>query len=808
MLDSHTKRRIDSARDILVGKVPDPKAQVEQITIALIYKFMDDMDEQSKALGGKAGFFTQGLEKYAWTTLLDKRHSAQEQLALYVEAIAIIPASEHIPELFRKIFKDSFLPFSDARTIRLFLKEINYFTYDNSENLGDAFEYLLSVLGSQGDAGQFRTPRHIIDFIVALIAPQKNETILDPACGTAGFLISAYKYIQTNHKLTPDENAKLLNSIEGYDISPDMVKLALVNFYLHGSQQPQISEYDTLTSEQRWGDGFDVILANPPFMTPKGGISPHDKFAVQANRAEVLFVDYIAEHLNLKGRAGIVVPEGIIFQASNAYKQLRKNLIENWGLYAVVSLPNGVFQPYSGVKTSILLLDKNFAKKSKAILFIKIANDGFNLGAQRQAIAANDLPQALSMLKAWQQTQKITTSTLAHSVSKAKIAEDGDYNLTGERYRQTVDYSNTKWPMVALGDVCELIRGVTYAKTDEVEANGKKVLRANNIDLGGNLNFKAVKFVNKDFDNNQILKKNDIFICLASGSKSHIGKVAFIDYDTDCYFGGFMGCIRTGENVSAKYIFQLLNSKNFNSYLTEKISGVNINNLSKKVLYRFKIPFPPLEIQEKIVAEIENYQKIIAGAKQLVENWKPTIKTDPKWDMVALSDVCENLDSKRKPVTKSDRAKGQYPYYGASGIVDYVKNYIFDKDLLLISEDGANLLARSTPIAFSVSGKIWVNNHAHVLKFQNFATQKFVEIYINSIDVSKYVSGMAQPKLNQRYLNSIKIPLPPLEIQEKILAEIEAEQETIDECKKLIAAYEQKISATINEVSQDKKRVC
>lgn len=135
-----------------------------------------------------------------------------------------------------------------------------------------------------------------------------------------------------------------------------------------------------------------------------------------------------------------------------------------------------------------------------------------------------------------------------------------------------------------------------------------------------------------------------------------------------------------------------------------------------------------------------------------------------------MGEICENMDKMRKPITASKRKPGIYPYYGASGIVDYVENYIFDGDFLLISEDGANLLARSTPIAFPISGKNWVNNHAHVLKFDNAHTQKYIQYYINMIDVSKYVSGGAQPKLNQENLNSIRIPIPPIELQEKIVA--------------------------------------
>src|SRR3954468_15175650 len=248
MLDTDTKRRIDTARDILVGKVPDPKSQVEQITIALIYKFMDDMDKESIEFGGKATFFTGEYEKYGWSKIFDPRLGGYEMLALYSEAIEKLDQNPNIPQLFRDIFKNAYLPYRDPETLKLFLKTINEFKYEHSEKLGDAYEYLLSVLGSQGDAGQFRTPRHIIDFVVAAVNPKKNETVLDPACGTAGFMISAWKHIlranstpaaiektigngeaeATLHTskipmakgdlLTPDERKKLADNFRGYDI--------------------------------------------------------------------------------------------------------------------------------------------------------------------------------------------------------------------------------------------------------------------------------------------------------------------------------------------------------------------------------------------------------------------------------------------------------------------------------------------------------------------------------------------------------------------------------------------------------------
>jgi len=320
-----------------------------------------------------------------------------------------------------------------------------------------------------------------------VLDPKKNETILDPACGTAGFLISAWKHIlaansATSHSanesfqrnqdkgckaislenaadnqsnsastsqaakiceidscqrnkdggykgnlLTPDERTRLAGNIRGYDISPDMVRLSLVNLYLHGFSDPHIVEYDTLTSDEKWNEVADVILANPPFMSPKGGIKPHKRFSVQASRSEVLFVDYMAEHLTATGRAAIVVPEGIIFQSGTAYKALRKMLVDT-SLVAVVSLPAGVFNPYSGVKTSILILDKRVHKQTDQVLFVKVQNDGFNLGAQRRAVVNSDLPEAKRLLRGWMVAPDKFEGdgVVAQAVARERIATSGD----------------------------------------------------------------------------------------------------------------------------------------------------------------------------------------------------------------------------------------------------------------------------------------------------------------------------------------------------------------------------------------------
>src|SRR3990170_2588623 len=476
MLDTDTKRRIDTARDILVGKVPDPKSQVEQITIALIYKFMDDMDAESEEFGGQRKFFAGEFTRYGWAKLMHSGLGGFETLNLYAEAIAKMPENPGIPLLFRDIFKNAYLPYRDPETLRAFLKIIDEFTYDHSERLGDAFEYLLSVLGSQGDAGQFRTPRHIIDFIVQVVYPKKDETVLDPACGTAGFLISSYKHIlktntdaKGNSTLTPDEKGRLAKNFKGYDISPDMVRLSLVNLYLHNFADPHIAEYDTLTSQDRWNEYADVILANPPFMSPKGGIKPHKLFSITTKRSEVLFLDYVIEHLTSTGRAGIIVPEGIHFVAQGGHTQLRRTLLDKGFLLVDITLPHGVFKPYASVKTHILVIDRILGRQSDSVLFIEIENDGFSQSDTRDPVVGSQLDSALKHIESFkksicdkQKWVRPNNDLRSYAISKTVLSHGKNAHLLGRWHDLPNRVIHRKEiPLMRIGGLCEIRDGLS-----------------------------------------------------------------------------------------------------------------------------------------------------------------------------------------------------------------------------------------------------------------------------------------------------------------------------------------------------------
>jgi len=617
MLTNGTKRLIDTARDILVGKLPDPKSQVEQITIALIYKFMDDMDKQSEELGGKAKFFTGEYAKYAWSKIFDPRVSGHELVGLYGEAIQRMNHNPNIPQLFRNIFKNAYLPYRDPETLKSFFKAIEEFEYDHSEKLGDAFEYLLSVMGSQGDAGQFRTPQHIIDFIVGVVDPGKNETILDPACGTAGFLISSYKHILEKNKkdgrvhLTPAQKKRLIENFAGYDISPDMVRLSLANMYLHGFKNPKIYEYDALTSEEKWQEVFDVILANPPFMSPKGGIRPHKRFSVESKRSEVLFVDYIVEHLTPHGRAAVIVPEGIVFKGDTAYKKLRKSLVDKNFLVCVISLPAGIFNPYSGIKTYILWVDKVLAKKTDKILFVQIENDGFDLGAQRCPIKDNDLPRAYNVVMEYKHSLSMGKDFACDSlqftklVKKNEIAKNDKYNLRGEQYGITKVYKNAKWPMIELGEALDYEQPTNYIvkSTNYADEHKTPVLTAGKSFILGYTN-----------ESEGIFKKG-------------LPVIIFDDFTTATKLVDFpfkvkssaMKILHAKKNkANIKYIFYVMQKIDFESSTHKRYW---ISEYSK-----IKIPLPPLGVQEKIVSEIEGFEENIDHLNVVIGKTKQKIK--------------------------------------------------------------------------------------------------------------------------------------------------------------------------------------
>ncbi len=835
MLTFDVKRKINTLRDILVGKVPDPKAQVEQITIALIYKFMDDMDIEGLEFGGTRQFFSGEYEKYAWTEIMKPENSGQQRALLYAEGIEKMATNPNLPQLFRDIFRGAYIPYRDPDTLNMFLKEVSDFSYDNSEDLGNAFEYLLSIMGSQGDAGQFRTPRHIIDMMVEIVDPKKNETILDPACGTAGFLISAYRHILAQNKdedgkstLTADDRKRLTENFAGYDISPDMVRLSRVNMYLHHFTKPKISEYDTLTSEEKWDDCYDVIFANPPFMTPKGGIMPHSRYRVKAKRSEVLFVDYIAEHLNPTGRAAIIVPEGIVFQSANAYKELRKYLVDDGLLYAVISLPAGVFNPYSGVKTSILLIDKSFARLKDEILFVKLNNDGFDLGAQRREIEGSEIPEIIRIIQKYHSNIEAQTSDeeiihhpLVIIANKEKIAEQ-DYILVGERYKIDKPLA-TIYPVVPLSDICEINAEnknpalafgddeFIYIDISSVENGTGKIDFSNKI-KGSDAPSRAKRAV----------KKGDILFSTVRPNLKAYGYVEREDCDCCIASTGF-AVISAKTMVLSKYVYYMLYSEPVQTQLASMMGKGAYPSVNQKDVSQIQIPLPPLSVQEAMVTALDNYHKIIDGSKQVVDNYKPTIQYDSSWNKTKVGDVVEFISGVTLSVGECEDTNG-IPLITIADVTEdgYIKtdeirkvltdkkvNYLQRGDLLFNWRNGSKNLVGKTAL-FDMDGDyIFASFLLGIRPNTQKILSEFLWIVLNQYRVEgRYMQFMRQNVnglFNREELKDVEIPCPPLDVQKGVVDRIFNEIRLVLQNKQLMSIFAQKSENKLSQVWGEKQ---
>jgi len=349
----------------------------------------------------------------------------------------------------------------------------------------------------------------------------------------------------------------------------------------------------------------------------------------------------------------------------------------------------------------------------------------------------------------------------------------------------------SRWELVRLGEKVAIKGGNTFPEKYQNHKKGVPFFKVSDMNIKENIPLMKIanNYVEKNILLNEIKgyifpKNTIIFPKVGKAIETNKKRILSIESAIDNNVMGLI--IKDNDSILYKYLFEYFN--NFIN-LIDIASTANPPSISAKNLESIKIPLPPLDIQEKIVEECESIDKI--DEKLRVENEKlkeeiGKIINSINGENTTLEAITQNLDHLRKPVAKNRRRKGIYPYYGASGIVDYVDDYILDDFVLLISEDGANLKSRNTPIAFSAKGKIWVNNHAHILKFNNISTHKLVEYYLNSIDISLYITGQAQPKLSQKNLNKIKIPLPPLTTQKEIVRKIEKIEEKMKKNKNIL----------------------
>ncbi len=545
-------------------------------------------------------------------------------------------------------------------------------------------------------------------------------------------------------------------------------------------------------------------------MSPKGGIRPHNRFSVQSKRSEVLFVDYMAEHLTPRGRAAIIVPEGIIFQSQNAHRQLRKMLVENY-LVAVISLPAGVFKPYSGVKTSILILDRALARKSNHVAFFKVENDGFDLGDQRRKITNNDLPKVkaeiaeyLERLRAGEPvggsepapTDQVSesgadyTPTLGLIAGKEKIAEDGEYNLSGERYRER-RVINSKFGMVALGEICEIRKGTAITRKEVVPGSIPVI-------AGGQ---------SPSTFHNKANRTGETITVSASGAYA-----GFVNYFDVPIFASDCSTIKpVQESLLSKFVFHILKARQ--SAIYDLQVGMGQPHVYPKDLAAFEIPLPPPEIQQKIVAEIEGYQRVIDGARAVIDNYQPQIVIDPEWPIVKLEECCENILSGGTPSTKNEEYwKGDIPWITSADIVN-IKTAKPRKHITkeAIKKSATNLIPKDNLIVVTRVGlgklfrndfDVCISQDSQGLIVKNIVNSKYL-VYVLKDKVTnfkKISQGSTIQGVTKSQLAEIETPLPSMEVQQSIVAEIETEEVLVAANHELINRFEKKIQSAVERV--------
>jgi type I restriction enzyme M protein len=465
---SGLRQKVDQLMNILfAGGVNNPMDSIEQISYLLFLRLLTDKDNVLASLDKKyVCIFSGKWAKYAWGNFVTL--TGDPMFNAVRDAIEKLHELPGLTDTGKLLFSRATLKIYDRPTLRAVVQAIDRIdlsAHDGHDLKGDMYEYLLSKLSASGTNGQFRTPRHIIDLIVALVNPQPKHRICDPACGTAGFLISAFAHILAQNrgegrknypggKLTDSQWKHIENhAFTGFDNDANMVKIAILNLYLHQLEKAHISMLNPLTTGFGGaypGQQFDIILANPPFAgkVQDESILTDLNYKLNTRSTELLFLKWFIDHLAPGGRAGVIVPNGVLFGSTNAATSLRELLLTECDLQAVISLPSGVFKPYSGVGTAALIFEKG--KRTESVWFYDLTADGYSLDDKRTPIEVNDIPDALAK---WPNRDEGRNS---YCVPIEKIREN-DWSLAAGRYKPvTVEAANHDSPKEILGEVLKL----------------------------------------------------------------------------------------------------------------------------------------------------------------------------------------------------------------------------------------------------------------------------------------------------------------------------------------------------------------
>lgn len=715
----------------------------------------------------------------------------------------------------------------------------------DSDVKGDAFEYFLKASTStKNDLGEYFTPRHIVKTMVRLVNPQIGEKVYDPFCGTGGFLIESFRYIYNNMART-ELNQKILReeTVYGNEIT-NTARITKMNMILAGDGHSNIKMKDSLanpidgtsTSTDDKGNihhcGYDIVLANMPYSQKTNYGNLYD---LPSTNGDSICVQHCIKAINSaaeNGRMALVVPEGFLFRKDLA--KTREYLLDHCQLQSIISLPQGVFLPYTGVKTNIVYatnVNKRIkaSEKKKTFWYFEVKNDGYTLDNHRRKIeASSDLAQYEEYRKLDDEQASDMMKVGFELISLDEVRKNS-FMLVGSRYRKRS--STSKYELVSFSEIAALTRGVNYQKSQQSTIKTNNViLPADNITLSGKLEITKKVFVDDTviLAKEKQLKKDDIFICMSSGSKEHIGKVAFIDEDTNYYAGGFMGIIRTNPHKCLpKYLYYyLLASPEYREEIKLLTQGANINNISSTI-NSIKIPLPPMKMQIQIVAELDGYQHVVSGAQEIISNYMPKIvcQTDKYKAIEEIAifkpskDEVKDLPGDTKvsfvPMADINTFDATISSHEERNLADVISGFTYFRD-------GDILLAKITPCFENGKAAIATNLTSGI----GFGSTEFIVIRANTslvypdwifyhinthefIDAGKsFMTGTAgQQRIDINYVKQYRIPVPSLAEQKRILDKIHYEKSLIEPSKQLVNIFTEKIGNRINEMWGENKRV-
>ena len=470
MITGELKNRIDGLWDIFAaGGLVNPLDVIEQITYLMFMKLLDDNQIKAEANAAALGVklkervFKDGVcviseeprIEAKYEDLRWHRFSNLEPGEMYKTVQNyVFPFIKQIGEgrdtAFSRYMKDTVFLIPTAKVLAKVVDDIQALDLNNKDIMGDVYEYLLGKIAAAGENGQFRTPRHIIRMIVELMEPKLDDRILDPAMGSAGFLVESATYVSEHyHKelLKKDAKAKYKSTMfSGYDTDQSMLRIGAMNMMLHGVEEPNIKYQDSLSGDNAERNFYSLIMANPPFTGSvfQDEISKDLLALAKTKKTELLFVALFTKMLEIGGRCASIVPDGVLFGSSTAHKAVRKELVENQKLEAVISMPSGVFKPYAGVSTAILIFTKTNSGGTDKVWFYDMKADGFSLDDKRSPIAENDIPDVVKRFKERGKIAADDRGAKFFFVPKDEIAGN-DYDLSINKYKK-VEYVAEKFP--------------------------------------------------------------------------------------------------------------------------------------------------------------------------------------------------------------------------------------------------------------------------------------------------------------------------------------------------------------------------